>query len=581
MSLAKPLKKPVKKLPKPKLSKEEQRKRTQEKARERAFLRAHRVIFDRLGFSRVMPVDGVHFEFEGLKSELDDIHVFENVVVLAEYTRSGGEGLGKHAKGKGGIHNKIAEDPVKFLEFFRTKSTGLDDWLKKTSYTLKQLEIRLLYASNDAVEDHHKALFKTSKFMSLAERSYFGTLTRVLKFSARPEIFEFLNISPNQVGQGGVIPTTTPEDDYKALLLPREQSHFPNGFRIVSFYIDPDALLKRCYVLRRNGWRDSLNLYQRMIIPAKISAIRTHLREKERVFANNIVVTLPADAKIEDTAGTVLSDKDISQPTPAVLKLKKRGNSVGIIDGQHRVFAYYADVVPDEKIDKYRMQQNLLATGIIYPAGMSDQEKERFEAGLFLEINSTQASAASDIIQAIWVLLDPFKPIAVSRVVVNRLAVAQPLGGILARSSLDAGRIKTASIVAYGLQPLTKRSGDDSLFSLWSDAAAKKRFLDGKATDTDLDAYVDFCVVTISGFLNECKSALTPGKWKLVGKDEGVLSVTTINGMIIFLRKLIGDGKLGGIPSKLDLSGIDKVNFKSYKSSQYADLATMLRSKVK
>lgn len=575
------LKKPVKKPSKPTLSKEEREKRNREKARERSFLRANRVILDRIGFTRITPVDGVHFEFEGLKSELDDIYVFENVVILAEYTRSSGENLGKHAKGKGGIHSKIAEDPVKFLEFFRAKSAGLDEWLKKTPYTLKQLRVRIIYGSNEAVEDHHKALFKKTKFMSLSERSYFNTLTRVIKFSARAEIFEFLGISPNEVGCGGVISTTTPEDDYQALLLPREQSHFPAGFRIVSFYIDPDALLKRCYVLRRNGWRDSLNLYQRLIIPAKIAGIRTHLREKERVFANNIVITLPEDVKVEDDSGKVLSDADISSPTTATLKLKQKGNSVGIIDGQHRIFAYYEDAVPDKKIDKFRLQQNLLATGIIYPPNLNDKEKEKFEAGLFLEINSTQASAGSDIIQAIWVLLDPFKPISVSRVVINRLAVTQPLAGRLARTSLDAGKIKTASIVAYGLQPLTKRSGKDSLFALWDDESAKSRFGKGKATEADLENYVDFCVTTISGFLSECKAALQPGKWKMVGNDDGILSVTAINGLIILMRKLIDDGKLKKIPSKLDLSDINDVDFKSYKSSQYADLATTLRSKVK
>lgn len=507
--------------------------------------------------------------------------VFENVVILAEYTRSTGDNLGKHAKGKDGIHNKIAEDPIKFLEFFRKKSTGLNEWLEKSNYTAKQFEVRLLYGSNEALEDHHKALFNKTKFLSLAERSYFGTLTRVIKMSARPEVFEFLDILPNKVGSAGVVPTTMPEDDYEALLLPREQSHFPDGFRIVSFYIDPNALLQRSYVLRRNGWRDSLSLYQRLIIPAKITAIRAHLRDKERVFANNIVITLPADVKIENQNGEILSDKSISKPTPAKLKLKQRGNSVGIIDGQHRIFAYFKDTQPDEKIDKYRMQQNLLATGIIYPSGMSDSDKEKFEAGLFLEINSNQQSASSDIIQAIWVLLDPFKPISVSRVVVNRLAITPPLAGRMARTSLDAGKIKTASIVAYGLQPLTKRSGNDSLFSIWGDDDAKARFASSTATQTDLDAYIEFCVSSISGFLNECKSVLGAGKWKTVGNDEGILSVTAINGLIILLRKLIEDGKFKGLPSKLDISGIDEVDFKGYKSSQYADLAVKLRSKVK
>lgn len=117
----------------------------------------------------------------------------------------------------------------------------------------------------------------------------------------------------------GVVPTGTPFDPYDALLLPEEQSHFPSGFSVVSFYVDPDALLRRAYVLRRNGWRDGLGLYQRLIIPGKISSIKTHLKEKKRVFANNIVITLPSDSKLSCDDGSPVVHSDISKPTPVSL----------------------------------------------------------------------------------------------------------------------------------------------------------------------------------------------------------------------------------------------------------------------
>lgn len=233
--------------------------------------------------------------------------------------------------------------------------------------------------------------------------------------------------------------------------------------------------------------------------------------------------------------------------------------------------------MPDPDIDKFRLQQNLLATGIIYPAGMSESAREKFEAGLFLEINSTQASASSDIIQAIWVLLDPFRPVSVARVIVNRLALTSPLKGRLARTSLDAGRLRTASIVAYGLQPLTKRSGEDSLFHIWEDTAAKDRFKAGKPTTSDLQAYIDFSVKTISDFLNRIRVVVGDNNWELTSKGgSGILSVTTINGMIILLRKLIESKKFDNAKSIPDLSGLVSVKFNSYKSSQYSDLAAYM-----
>ena len=569
------------KQPKKPLSQEQMAAIRQEKARDLAFNRAHRNIFERSGFSRLQPVDGIHFTYEGIKSELDDIFVLENVVVFAEYTRSNSGNLGDHAKGKAGIHNKIAEDPVKFIEFFSNMSLGVKSWLDGLSYTKKQIVTSIIYSSISAPEDHHKALFNSSKFMSAAERGYFRSLTNSLKRSSRFELFEYLGVNPQLVGVNGVVPTSAPFDPYDALLLPEEQSHFPTGFSVVSFYVDPDALLKRAYVLRRNGWRDGLGLYQRLIIPKKISSIRAHLKEKKRVFANNIVVTLPSDAKMSFEDGKPVVNSKISKPTPVKLEVPRKSNSVGIIDGQHRVFSYYEDITPDPDIDKFRMQQNLLATGLIYPSSMSSSDREKFEASLFLEINSNQASAGSDVIQAIWVVLDPFRPVSVARMVLNRLADTKPLKGHLARTSIDAGKIRTSSIVSFGLQPLTKRSGEDSLFQIWDDAPAKARLKAGERNEADLHLYIEFCVKTVSEFLDAVRIAVGNDKWRIVSKDgTGVLSVTTINGLIILLRKLIDADKIATGKPLPNLSNLSGVNFNSYKSSQYADMASHMANLI-
>ncbi|MDI6028829.1 hypothetical protein QBK99_21890 [Corticibacterium sp. UT-5YL-CI-8] len=209
-------------------------------------------------------------------------------------------------------------------------------------------------------------------------------------------------------------------------------------------------------------------------------------------------------------------------------------------------------------------------------------ERERFEAGLFLEINSNQASAGSDIIQAIWTVLDPFRAISVARLVVNSLAETTPLKGHLARSSVDAGRIKTASIVSFGLQPITKRSGEDSLFYLWNDTDAKSRFQAGQKNDADLQAYLDFSVHNISAFLNGVKVAIGSNKWRIAVKDgPGVLSVTTINGLIILMRKLIATGQITIADPVPDFSPLSTFDFNSYKSSQYADMATHMAKLIK
>lgn len=560
------------KLPKKPLTDAQKEERAR-KARERSFIRQHRRIFELAGFSQLKPIDGIHFTFEGMKGEFDDIFVFENVVVICEYTTSSGPNLGDHAKGKDGIFNKVSANPVNFLKFLSQSSQGLAKWMESKKYSDKQLVVRMLYGSAGAVEDHHKAAFNDATFMSDNERSYFAKVTKTIKISSRNELLDFLGVPISMVGEAGVVNPVS-FDPYTAIALPEEQSHFPAGFKVVSFYVDPAALLKRCYVLRRNGWRSELGLYQRMIVGAKVSQIRAHIKDQRRVFANNIVVTLPSSTRFFAVGGGTVDFNEITAPTQIMIELPREANSVGIVDGQHRVFSYYEDASPDKLIDEARYQQNLLATGISYPSSYSEQDKQKFEARLFLEINSNQASANTDLKQAIWTILDPFKPESVGRNVVVSLANTFPLQGHLSRGAYDSGKIKTTTIVSYGLLPLLKRSGNDSLFKLWGDADAKARLSAGQKSDDDLAEYRKFCVDYLSLYLDEIRKVLDRQQWNIATKYNcGILSVTTINGFIILLRKLIESGIDYKSIDISKMSRLRNVNFRAFKSSQYADLA--------
>src|SRR3546814_6992999 len=80
------------------------------------------------------------------------------------------------------------------------------------------------------------------------------------------------------------------------------------------------------------------------------------------------------------------------------LVIPSRYNSVGIVDGQHRIFCYHEGADKYEALIKpLRGRQNLLATGIVYPDSYNEIEKRRFEAKLFLEINDKQKRTGSDL----------------------------------------------------------------------------------------------------------------------------------------------------------------------------------------
>src|SRR5690606_888616 len=114
---------------------------------------------------------------------------------------------------------------------------------------------------------------------------------------SRYEFFDFLKIEFNKVGNNILSSSRSKKETFSGHILPEEKSQFNLGYKIVSFYIDAESLLKRAFVFRQEGWRDFDNIgyYQRMIDSKKISAMRKYLTDKDRVFINNIIATISVD----------------------------------------------------------------------------------------------------------------------------------------------------------------------------------------------------------------------------------------------------------------------------------------------
>jgi hypothetical protein len=310
-----------------------------------------------------------------------------------------------------------------------------------------------------------------------------------------------------------------------------------------------------------------------MLLPSKIEDIRKMVFVEKRVAINNLIATLPADVHPINEKGQTIDPKNLTQTAPIRISLPADANSMGIIDGQHRLFAYYRSKQDTPEIESLRRIQNLLVTGIIYPEHVNDVEKDRFEAELFLNINSNQTSASSDLIQEIEVLLDPFAQISIAKQVMERLADSGPLAGHVERYFFEKGKLKTSSIVSFGLAPLVKLTGADSLFTkfahLEKDKVAKGT---SKAILTD---YIDFCANRIIELLNAVRVNVDAKRWTTDKKVSGrILTVTYVNSFLIVLRKAISSGKSIKFASlKTKFNGIDKFDFEKFHSSQYNRMA--------
>jgi hypothetical protein len=153
------------------------------------------------------------------------------------------------------------------------------------------------------------------------------------------------------------------------------------------------------------------------------------------------------------------------------------------------------------------------------------------------------------------------------------LAKKGPLEGFVEQYFFDTNKLKTASIVSYGLKPLVKTSGTDSIFAIWFHTGKDDVGL-GKNSEA-LDAYISFCASTINRVLGAIRQNLSKGRWTTDSKvEKRVLSTTYVNSFLILARLLIEKNKsLTEADLKKGLSGIDNFDFSLYSSSQYKRMA--------
>lgn len=558
-----------------------------------------RDILKNIGFERLSYIDGKEFRYDGRTSELDDIFVYENVIIIGEYTIGT---PGTHLINKSIFYNKINHDKRAFIEFMLSEEKLIsfkkyyEDKIKD-NYSINHLRLKILYCSKKTISREHKDNVVDVLFFDYNVVQYFKSLTKVIKKTSKYEFLDFLGIPFNEFGEKIIGSGQNSKDPFYGHILPEEKSSFNIGYKIVSFYIDAESLMKRSYVLRQEGWRDSegIGYYQRMFEGKKITSMRKYLSDKQRVFINNIIATISEnhiklfdyeDQPLElDESGRFIGNDPSTQVTPAKIEIIDECNIIGLIDGQHRTYAYHeGDDVYEKEISSKRRIQNLLVTGILFPKNETKPNKLKFEANLFLEINSTQTNVKAQLRQEIELMLSPFSVVAMAKRILHGLNLSGSLGNRIEQFSYEKGKIKTASIVSFGLKPLIKLdvTSTDSLFMLWDNPEKYKlRIKDSQEYDI-LERYVDFCVANIRELMNAFKSKLNQDQWFLYSPStpSGILNVTFINGVLNVLRFLIENGKVGNQSYyEKQLTGIESFNFKSYKSSQYRKMGESIYKK--
>lgn len=547
-----------------------------------------------MGFIHITGVDGKNFEFKGRTTEMDDLFVYKNLILLVEYTIDSDPGT--HLLKKNYFYERVNESNAEFIrhllaeERFESFKKYYDEKIEP-EYSVEELMVKILYCSHiDLSEEHIRMVnpLLQNENVVIYDKNiarYFLLTAKGIKRSAIYEFFEFMSIPFDKVNlerKGG-------ETSYDGYLLPETRSKFNTGYKVLTFYIDAETLLQRSNVFRQNSWRDTASgaSYQRIINVSKIGKMREYLYNEKRVFVNNIIGSVSIDdlslfyndLLLEFDDNGIVKNKTITDVIPVKIKIKDKCNIVRLIDGQHRTYSYY------EGNDKYedvisiqRKKQNLLLTIVVFPKSITETARVQFEAQLFQEINSEQTSVSSNLTQEIACLLNPFSTTAIAKKVLQNMArrnrtlvdrvLLNPLDG-------DKTLLKTASIVSYGLSPLIK-VGDgknDSIYAIWDnpDKALLKDEKDYKL----LEQYIEFCVSIIDEMLSAVKMNLHITTWTVYSKKNpsGFLSVTSVNGLLNLLRILIENKQvLGRDYYKERLHDIEKHDIRKYKSSQYRSM---------
>lgn len=238
---------------------------------------------------------------------------------------------------------------------------------------------------------------------------------------------------------------------------------------------------------------------------------------------------------------------------------------------QHRLYAYHeGNDKYENKIKDLRDIQNLLVTGILYPAKESEAKRLAFEAELFLEINSNQTSASSQLKQEIELTIHPFSSTAIAKSILNMLNASGPLENMFESHFYEKNKLKTASTISFALKPLVKLSGNDSLYRIWENERKSEL---PETDDIDLlTVYKKFCAQEIRNIFIGFKANVGSKSWVTMASDpNGILRVTVVNGIMNCLRQLIENNKQSDDIEyyKEKLKGFDSFDFKAYKSSQY------------
>ncbi len=179
------------------------------------------------------------------RSEFDSVFVYENLVVLGEDTCS--QSTYEHLLKKNQFYDHLAQHKDELIQFL-TDTFPQFRTARKAEYDISDYDIVILYCSDHPVDESYKQRFPNIHFLHGRHIRYFKTLAAALGKSARFELFKFFGLKARDIGHSSGVTSKT----YEGFILPESPSGFPKGYKLATFYADPETLISLSYVLRKD-----------------------------------------------------------------------------------------------------------------------------------------------------------------------------------------------------------------------------------------------------------------------------------------------------------------------------------------
>lgn len=512
-------------------------KEKQEKAKlrkiERDYFQSIENIFINSGFIS-MPVEGKQFDIGSRpRCELDHCFVSQNIIIICEQTT--GEKSSDHLLKKQETSNEITRSSENKKHFIDYLSSNFPDKIDTSSFNISRWKIFYLYFSRLKIDytPEDFARYDKLRFIDNPTYMYLTNMSKVIKKSFLYEILRFLNIETPDYGSisaGGGIPLPTRD---VSIIYPNDVTGMNDGVGIVSFMMSPNELIKSSYVLRKDNWQEKIGLYQRLITEPRIKNIRKFILSTKRTFFNNIIVGLPSDIVIYDEEDKPITIESLDRYQNCKMRLSEGFNTMSIIDGQHRVYAYYENNILDEEekeVQKLRSKLNLLVTGIVFPPEWTEFQKRSFQSDIFLQINRNAKNVSKDVLLHIESTKEPFSSFSIARNILEKMNKLEPFKEMFELSLVEKSRIKVASIIQFALGFLVNPKYEaNGLYKSW--IISKNYDVKRKITDeAGLSEYTKYCASSLCMYFNAIKSTYRQF-WD--DNKSHILKVISINGFII------------------------------------------------